>query len=94
MVAIALKQDSRLNVRLKPDIKARIERAAVISGKTVTDFAIAALAEIANEVLDQDRETKLSENDSKIFLSMLENPPAPNNALRRAAESHKQLIVE
>lgn len=37
--------------------------------------------------------TKLSERDSKTLLDLLQNPPAPNQALKEAREARKQLIL-
>lgn len=37
--------------------------------------------------------TKLSERDSKTLLDLLQNPPAPNEELKKAREARKQLIL-
>jgi hypothetical protein len=34
--------------------------------------------------------TPLSDRDRDLFLAMLDNPPAPNEALRRAAAKHRK----
>ncbi|MGB7209063.1 MAG: DUF1778 domain-containing protein [Pyrinomonadaceae bacterium] len=83
---------ARLNFRLPTDIKKRIENAALISGITVTDFAIAALANSADEVLHKHHSRKLSNRDRDLFLAMIENPPEPNEALRRAARNYNKQI--
>ena len=85
--------DARINVRLRSDIKERIERAAVISGKSLTDFAITTLAKTAEEVLEKHQETALSDRDRDIFLKMLSENAIPNAKLRRAAKTHKRLIT-
>lgn len=82
---------SRLNFRLPAGIKKRIEDAALVSGLTVTDFAVSALASSADEILRQHHHRKLSARDSEIFLAMIDNPPEPNAALRSAAERYKKL---
>ena len=44
-----------------------------------------------SEVLPEDRmPIKLSERDAKKVLAMIENPPKPNAALRRAVKRHKK----
>lgn len=83
---------SRLNFRLPTDIKNRVENAALVSGITVTDFAISALAHSADEVLQRYQSRRLSTRDRDLFLAMLENPPEPNAALRKAAKTYKSRI--
>ncbi|HXH69137.1 MAG TPA: DUF1778 domain-containing protein [Pyrinomonadaceae bacterium] len=85
---------ARLNFRLPPEAKEKIERAAVVSGLTITDFAIHALVNSADEVLERHHMTVLSDRDRDIFLQMLDNPPPPNEALKKAAKRYKQTIKE
>ncbi|MGI8640882.1 MAG: DUF1778 domain-containing protein [Pyrinomonadaceae bacterium] len=85
-------QAARLNFRLPPEIKERIENAALVSGVTVTDFAISALANMAEEVLEKHTRRVLSRRDRDIFLAMLENPPEPNEALKKAVKEYKKRI--
>ena len=81
---------ARLNFRLPVEIKKRVENAALVSGITVTDFAISALANSADEVLEQHQSRKLSNRDRDLFLAMLDNPPEPNEALRKAVRNYKK----
>lgn len=85
---------ARLNFRLPPEIKERIENAALVSGVTVTDFAISALAETAHEVLEKHQMRRLTNRDRDVFLEMLENPPAPNAALKKAVKQYKKRVVK
>ena len=87
-------QAARLNFRLPPEIKERVETAALVSGLTVTDFAITALANTAEEVLEKHQTRVLSNRDRDIFLAMLENPPAPNEALKKAVKEYKKRIIK
>ncbi|MDQ3633406.1 MAG: DUF1778 domain-containing protein [Acidobacteriota bacterium] len=85
-------ENARLNFRLPSEIKERIENAASVSGVTVTDFAISALVDSADEVLENYRKRKLNDRDRDIFLEMIENPPAPNKALREAVKEHRRRV--
>ena len=87
-------RDARLNFRLRPDIKDRIEKAATVSGKSITDFAVATLSETADEILERHTQAQLSNRDRDIFLAMLDRADKPNAALKRAAKTHKKLIVK
>ena len=87
-------QAARLNFRLPPEIKERIENAALVSGVTVTDFAITALANTAEAVLEKHQNRVLSNRDRDIFLALLENPPEPNEALKKAVKEYKKRVVK
>lgn len=89
-----IKQDVRLNVRLPLHVKERVEKAAIISGLTVTDFAIHVLANSADEVLERHNTRTLSDRDRDLFLQMLDNPPKPNEALRKAAQRYNESAAE
>ena len=83
---------SRLNFRLPSDVKDRIEKAAIVSGVTVTDFAISVLANSADNVLETHHTRTLSARKRDIFLEMLENPPEPNAALKNAFKEYRQRV--
>ncbi len=85
-------QIARLNFRLSNELKERIEKAAIISGLTVTDFAINTLANTADEVLEKHQTRILSNRDRDTFLEMLENPPKPNEALLKAVKEYKARV--
>lgn len=85
-------QTSRLNFRLPNELKERIEKAAIVSGLTVTDFAINTLANSADEVLEKHQTRILSNKDRDIFLEMLENPPKPNESLLKAVKEYKNRV--
>jgi uncharacterized protein (DUF1778 family) len=86
-------QAARLNFRLPLEIKEKIENAAIVSGVTVTDFAITALANTAQEVLEKHHTTVLSDRDRDIFLAMLEDDSEPNEALKKAVEEYKRRVI-
>ena len=85
---------ARLNFRLPPEAKEKIERAAVASGLTVTDFAVHALVNIADEVLERQHTRRLSNRDRDIFLAMLDSEDEPNEALKSAFQAHRDLIAK
>ena len=82
-----MQRDARVAIRLPAEWKADIKRAATIQGVTVTDFATSVLREAARKVQveqTQDAHIRLSIRDRDRFLAMLDNPPAPNAALKAA----------
>lgn len=83
---------ARLNFRLPTKAKEKIERAAVASGLSVTDFAVHALINTANEVLERQNTHKLSDRDRDLFLASLDADDEPNEALKSAFQAHEDLI--
>jgi uncharacterized protein (DUF1778 family) len=83
---------ARLDLRLDPEHKALIERAAEYEGQTVTGFVIATLVREARRIVDAREITRLSDVDRDRFLDLLANPPGPTPALERAARRHRELI--
>mgnify|MGYP000323084526 CR=1 FL=1 len=85
---------TKINFRVPSEIKEVVERAALVSGLTMTDFAIQTLLERANEVLEHYEMRKLSDRDRDIFLALLDEEPQPNEALRGAFAAHDRLIAK
>lgn len=84
---------ARLNIRLSTEIKERIEKAAIVSGLSLTDFTVANLSQAADEVLERHHQRKLSNRDRDIFLTMLDDDEEPNKALKDAFQAHDELIA-
>lgn len=84
---------ARLNIRLSTEIKERIEKAAIVSGLSLTDFTVANLSQAADEALERHHQRKLSNRDRDIFLTMLDDDEEPNKALKDAFQAHDELIA-
>jgi len=83
----------RLNFRLPREHKRLIERAASSLGQSVTEFAVSNLVRDARRALREEEVTVLSDRDRDLFLSLLESPPKPNEALKRAAKRYRRQRV-
>ena len=84
----------RLHFRLPQDIKERVEKAAAVSGQTITDFAVSVLANSASEVLDRHETRRLSARDRDVFLAVLDAETEPNQALKNAAKAYKRRFAK
>jgi len=82
--------NARIDFRIRPEQKALIERAAGVKGQTVTDFAVTALVEAAQETIERAAKTTLSARDADIFLRILASSGTPNRALRSAARRYRK----
>ena len=82
--------EARLDFRLARAQKELIEDAASLLGQSVSDFAISALVEKAMKVTQRTGVTTLSKRDWEAFIKLLDSPPAPNAALKKAARRYKK----
>lgn len=74
-------ESARINLRTSPEVKAMIERAASMTGATVSSFMLQNSTEMARRVLAQQDVITLSDRDRDAFLNALDNPPEPTQAL-------------
>lgn len=81
---------ARLEFRLTAESRARIEKAAILKGQTLSDFASSVLLQEADEVLDQFSQRALTESEWGKFLTLLRRPAKPNHALKNAATRYKK----
>jgi uncharacterized protein (DUF1778 family) len=73
-----------LNIRVKPADRGLIDRAALLTGKTRTDFILEASRRAAEEAL-LDRTLFLAGPEAfAAFQARLDAPPEPNDRLRRS----------
>ena len=85
---------SRLDVRLKTDIKRIIEQAATASGQTVSDFVISSALKTAHEVMERHHTTLLSNRDRDLFLALLDADDEPNEALKKGFAEYQNYLKE
>ena len=84
MPRAAVDDNQRMNLRVKPEVKARLVRAAALRHTDLTEFVTRTALREAEAVIEAAEHIKLSERDSLLVLDLLENPPAPNAKLRTA----------
>jgi uncharacterized protein (DUF1778 family) len=76
--------DARLDLRLDPKDKARIERAAGLRGMPLSVFVRDAVMREADNVMTAELTATLSAKESKRFLQVVDQPFAPNAKLKKA----------
>src|SRR5919201_4732116 len=79
----------RFEARLPAEQKAFLEHAAALNGQTLTDFILSSAQRAAEQTVREREVLVLSAKDSRAFVEALLNPPAPNAALRRAADRYR-----
>lgn len=83
-------KQARLGLRLSEEHKARIERAAAMTGQTVNSYVTSELLRRTDEILEKEEVRRLSDRDRDIFLALLEADPEPTKAAKEAAERFNQ----
>lgn len=76
-----------LNLRIKPEVRGLIDRAAKIRGKNRTDFILDAARNAAEEALLDQVLFVGSEEAYAEFVERLDRPPAPNPRLKRMMQT-------
>lgn len=87
MARTALDDTDRMNIRVKPEVKARLMRAAALRHTDLTSFVTQSALREAESVIAHADAIKASTRDFTRILELLDNPPKPNAKLRAAAEA-------
>ena len=76
-----------LNLRIKPELRGLIDRAAELAGKNRTDFVLDAARRAAEDALLDRTVFSVSPKAYAEFLKRLDAPPQPNDGLRRTMQA-------
>ena len=91
MARRAVEGNNRVDLRIRPDEKAILVRAAALEHMDLTGFILSKLLPEARAVIERAERVALSGRDSLKVLDLLENPPKPTSRLRRAAKAGRTL---
>ncbi|HYW42830.1 MAG TPA: DUF1778 domain-containing protein [Bryobacteraceae bacterium] len=73
-----------LNIRIKPEVRGLIDRAAELAGKNRTDFVLDAARRAAEDALLDRTLFAVSPKAYREFLARLDAPSQPNERLRKS----------
>lgn len=76
-----------LNLRIKPELRLLIDRAADATGRNRTDFVLGAARRAAEEALLDRTNFVVDPKTYAEFVARLDAPPRPNARLRRALQT-------
>ena len=82
-------RDERIDIRVNSESKSLFLKAAELSGQNLSAFIVESVRQRAVRILEDYDKIRLNNAARDIFLDALAKPPAPGDALRRAAEKHK-----
>jgi uncharacterized protein (DUF1778 family) len=81
---------ARLEARTTIDQKALLQRAATLSGRTLSEFVLASAQEAAAKVIEQHETIRLSRTEQIAFVAALLRPHARNARLQKAAAKYRK----
>ncbi|MGD0941634.1 MAG: DUF1778 domain-containing protein [Terracidiphilus sp.] len=76
-----------LNLRIKPELRGLIDRAAELTGKNRTDFVLSAARHAAVDALLDRTVFAVDAGAYREFLARLDAPPQPNARLRHTLQT-------
>lgn len=77
------KAEKQMNLRVQPQVRDLIDRAAALEGKSRSEFMIEIAHERAIDVLLDQRLFLLDDEQAEAVAAALANPPKPNAALKK-----------
>ncbi len=78
------RRQERISLRVSPQSKQKLERAAAYADKTLTDFVIDVALQNADAVMREHEAIALTGDEWERFRRLLLNPTTPNKRLKRA----------
>jgi|GEM_PF-211271 len=79
---------ARLEVRVSVGQKSLLQRAAALSGRTLSEFVVASAQDAARRVIAEHESIRLSREEQRAFVEAMPQLPEPNARLKRAAKAY------
>jgi uncharacterized protein (DUF1778 family) len=80
----------RTTARIPTNMRATLEKAAELSGSTVNQFIVQAAFQEAQRILERETVIRLSQEDSRQVLALLDAPPKPTRRLKQAVAAFRK----
>jgi len=78
----------RLEARLNPEQKRRIEYAARLRGTSISDFIVSSADDAATRTIDHHEIWTLTNRDREAFVKAMLRPPVPNERMKEALREY------
>lgn len=88
-----LRKIERVEARLNPDQKRRIEYAASLKGSSISEFMVSSADDAAVRTIEQHEVWTLSGRDREVFVKALLHPPAPSSRMKAAARRFRYRVT-
>lgn len=84
--------EERIPARMPTAVYEKIAEAAQAVGATLNQFLVQSAVEKATAILEQERAITLSATAATTVFDLMENPPEPNERLKKAMGRRKVLL--
>lgn len=86
--------EERIPARMPTAVYERLVEAAQAVGATLNQFLVQSALEKANSILEKERVIKLSATSSEALFAIMENPPEPDEYLKKAMQRRKDTLCQ
>ncbi len=83
-------RNARLEARVSGDQKDFFQRAATLTGRTLSELVIDSTQEAAAKIVQEHEVIRLSREEQVAFVSALLSPSEPGARLKKAVQSYRQ----
>jgi uncharacterized protein (DUF1778 family) len=83
-------RNARLEARVSSDQKDFFQRAATLTGRTLSELVIDSTQEAAAKILQEHEVIRLSREEQVAFVNALLNPAEPGDRIKRAVQNYRQ----
>jgi len=87
-----IRKIERVEARLNPEQKRRIEYAASLKGSSISDFMVSSADDAAVRTIEQHEVWALTDRDREVFVKALLHPPAPSPRMKAAARRYRSRV--
>ena len=75
-------KSSRIEIRANEEAKSLIEKAASLTGETISSYILSKSLSSARKDVERMENITINNKDKEMFFSLLSDPPEPNEALK------------
>lgn len=83
----------RVEARLNPEQKRRIEYAAKLKGRSISEFLVSSADDAAVRAIEQHEVWTLTGRDREAFVKALLRPPSPSSRMKAALRRYKRRVI-
>lgn len=83
----------RINLRLDHLSKRKLEKAAFIEGKAVSQYILSNVLKSAEKTINSHEQMVLNKKDAELFFDAIINPPKPNHKLLDAMAEYDTRVA-
>jgi uncharacterized protein (DUF1778 family) len=91
-MANVAEERGRITARVPLVVQEKLQEAADLTGATLNQFVVQCALERAEEIIDREKVIAITREDAAMLIELLENPPKPNAAFKRALDRYKGRI--